>query len=248
MQHFEGRYENLEVHHYPDEREDRSYIPTIRPYLMWRYFSEDPTREHDTYFQVDADVIFREMPPVIYQKMEHKACLASDCGGYIDYQYLMSCKQGEYITKKFAETLNIPLEVIKTLPGAGAQWLINEPTAGYWWHVWHDSDILHRLLEPIDSNIQKWTAEMWAQLYNLPKFGYRVNLHRDLEFIRPTDPVEWYDKAYILHNAGVVGSMEKDYFYKGRYVDHTPFGEDFSRVDKSKAGIKYVEAIEAVVL
>lgn len=248
IKYFEGRYPNLEIHHYEDDREDKSYIPTIRPFLMWRYFSEDPARERDTYFQIDADVIFREMPPIIYKDIGLKKCIASDCGGYIDYKYLMQCRQGEYIVNKFSEMLAIPVEVIKNLPGGGAQWLISNPTAGYWWHVWKDSAILYHFLEPIDSNIQKWTAEMWAQLYNLPKFGYSVELHRDLEFIRPTDPIEWYDKAYILHNAGVVGTMEKDYFYKGRYVDETPFGKDFSHVDKTKAGLKYVEAINSVVL
>ncbi|BDQ61111.1 hypothetical protein EfsSVR2332_11890 [Enterococcus faecalis] len=33
------------VHTYEDNRRDKSYIPSIKPYLWWQYLKEDPSRE-----------------------------------------------------------------------------------------------------------------------------------------------------------------------------------------------------------
>ena len=247
VEYMTGRYDGLEIHHYPDDREDKSYIPSIRPYLWFQYLREDPAREQETYFQIDSDIIFREMPDWSKFDLSKQICYASDCHDYIDYEYLSTRELGDFIVEKFAQILSIPVEVIKETPGGGAQWLITRPTAQLWWHTWHDCDLLWKFLEPLDSDIQKWTAEMWAQLYNLKKFGWDVSLDKQLDFCRPTDDLEEYDKVKILHNAGVTGEIAHDYFYKGQYVDHTPFGENFDFVDRTKAGIKYVEAIENVV-
>ena len=248
VEYFKGRYPHLEIHAYSDDREVKSYPPTIRPYLMWRYLSEDPDRELETYFQIDSDIIFRELPDWEAIDIQDRECVASDCGGYIDYQYLITRKQGDYIVRRFAETLNIGVDVIEKTPGGGAQWLISQPTAQLWWHTWQDCDILYRFLEPLDSDIQKWTAEMWAQLYNLPKFGYAVRTHPELDFCRPTDNIKMWDVTKILHNAGVVGESAQSLFFKGAYDAKTPFGEDFSWVRRDKAGLKYVEAIQKVIL
>ena len=241
------KYEGLEVHHYPDERPDKSYIPTIRPYLWWRYLSEDSNREQDTYFQIDSDIIFREMPDWSKFDLTGKRCYASDCSGYIDYEYLSTRTQGDYIVRRMAEILSVDVEVIKNTPGGGAQWLITRPTAQLWWHTWQDCDLIYQFLKPLDSDIQKWTAEMWAQLYNLAKFGWEVQIDPELDFCRPTDDIKMWDMVKILHNAGVVGESAQSLFFKGKYVKQTPFGEDFSWVRRDKAGLKYVEHIKKVV-
>lgn len=248
VSHIMGRYENLEVHVYLDNRPDKSYIPTIRPYLWYQYLLEDPSREQETYFQIDADVIFREMPSIIYSKIKGNKCIASDCSGYIDGKYLSSRRLGLEIVENFAKILSIPPKLIMDTPGGGAQWLISNPTSQLWWHIWQDSDLLWKYMEPLDSDIQKWTAEMWAQLYNLAKFEWDVLISPELDFCRPTDPLTDWERVNILHNAGVTGTVARELFYKGTYTDKTPFGDDFSFVNREKAGIKYVEAIQAVVL
>lgn len=247
VEHFKGHYEHLEIHHYPDERIKRNYPPTTRPYLVYRYLKEDPARERETYFQIDSDVIFREAIDFATLDIQPKEVVASDCSGYIDYNYLVSRQMGEYIVDKFAEILNISVEKIATTPGGGAQWLMSQPTAQLWWHIWQDSDNLYDFLEPLDSNIQKWTAEMWAQLFNLVKFGYKVRIHPELDFCRPTDNIKMWDMVKILHNAGVVGPSAQSLFFKGAYDKVTPFGEDFSWVRRDKAGLKYVEALNNVI-
>lgn len=248
VEHIEGRYENIEVHHYPDERSSKAYHPTVRPFLVWRYLSEDSTREEETYFQIDSDVIFREMVDFNKFDLSERVCYASDCGGYIDYQYLITRKRGGEIVEGFARLLNVPVQLIKDTPGGGAQWIIVKPTAQLWWHIWQDCDILYDYLKLVESDIQKWTAEMWAQLYNLEKFGWPVKLDQELDFCRPTDDVKMWDLVKILHNAGVVGESAAALFYKGNYDKKTPFDEDLSWVRRDKAGLKYAQAIKNVVL
>lgn len=247
VEHFKGRYPNLEIHTYPDERVAKSYPPTIRPFLVWKYLSEDPSREQEDYFQIDSDIIFRELPDFSKMPLDGKICWASDCGGYIDYGYLVSRQKGPDIVKKFAEILNISEDVIKETPGGGAQWLFTKPTAQLWFHTLHDSQLIYNYLQPLDSDVQKWTAEMWAQLYNLRKFGWEVKLSSELDFCRPTDDVRMWEQTKILHNAGVVGVDAAGLFYKGKYQTDMPFGQDFSWVRRDKASIHYVNAINNVI-
>jgi hypothetical protein len=248
VEHIRSRYDNIEVHSYPDEREQKGYHPTVRPFLIWRYLSEDPSREKETYFQIDSDIIFREMVDFSKFDLSGQMCYASDCGGYIDYNYLETRQRGHEIVEGFASLLNIPVQLIKDTPGGGAQWIYSNPTAALFWHTWKDCDILYDYLVPLQSDIQKWTAEMWAQLYNLAKFGWQIKIDPELDFCRPTDDVKMWSLVKILHNAGVVGESAQAQFYKGNYDTKTPFGEDLSWVRRDKAGIKYAEAIGNVVL
>jgi len=246
VSHFEGRYPNLEICVYEDSRNMRNYIPTIRPFLVYKYLKEDPSRENETYFQTDSDIIFRKLPFDKYPTLKGKECIGSDCGFYIDSEYLLSCTMGGYIVDKFSEILNISVDKIVETPGIGAQWIYSNPTADLWYHIWQDSQILYDFLEPLDSNIQKWTAEMWAQLYNFAKFGWDIKVAPELSFCRPTDLIEEWEKHSILHNAGVTGPESDGLFYKGKYIDYTPFGEDFSWVDPKKCGRYYTQAINKV--
>lgn len=248
VQHFVDRYPNLEIHEYADKRERKNYIPTIRPYLVCNYLKENPSREKEDYFQLDSDIIFRKLPDFSKMPLNSQICYASDCEGYMGYHYLMTRKNGPKIVDKFSEILFIPRDIFNSIPGVGAQWLIYKPTAQLYWHIWQDSQILYDFLKPIDSDIQKWTAEMFAQLYNLVKFGWYTIPSDELTFCRPTDNVLQYYKYKILHNAGVTAELSDKLFFKGKYTTHTPFSENLSWVDKTKASIKYVEAIQKVAL
>ncbi len=238
------RYPQVSVHVYVDMRVDRSYAPTIRPFLWYCYLSEDPSREKDSYLQLDSDVIFREK--LDFSKFKKGVWYGSDCGGYIDYDYLRTRRQGEAITDSFADLIGVDRKVIETTPGAGAQWVLYQPTAEYWLKVYNDCSKLHYYLEPLDSEIQKWTAEMWAQLYNIPYFGNKIEISKELDFCRPTDDIKMWSQVKILHNAGVIGELAEHMFFKGKYVNHTPFGDNLAYVRRDKASIKYVDAIQAV--
>ena len=229
---------------YDDERDDGSYISSIRPYLWWRYLSEDQSRENETYFFIDSDIIFREMVDFATLGFDDQTWVGSDCSGYLDYNYLKSCQMGEEVMKGMADITGITVDDIKKIPGAGAQWVITNPTADYWLRVYEDCKKLYHYLNPLNTSVQKWTAEMWAMLYGIARIGKTVKIAKELEFCWATDDIKRWDETKIMHNAGVVGPEEL--FFKGAYVDSSPFDVDLSYVDKSKVSSKYVEAINMV--
>lgn len=231
---------------YPDRRDDTTYIPSIRPYLWSRYLREHPEAENETYLYIDSDIIFREWPDFATLDLAPNRWFGSDCSGYIGSKYVLSRRNGPAIAEKMAEITGITLDQLKATPGAGAQWVIQNPTAAFWERVYKDSNAIHNYFRGLDSDIQKWTAEMWAQLFGMVRQGIEVVIdHPQLDFCRPTDPVEKWDEVKILHNAGVTGSG--DMFFKGLYDETSPLGQDFSGVRTDKATIRYVEAIKRVL-
>ena len=243
---FNRKYPECEVHVYADNREDKSYIASVRPYLWWQYLKEDPTREHEQYLYIDSDVIFREWLDLAKIGADADNWVGSHCKGYIDYKYISGTRRGEEIAAKMAEITGITVDQMKDVPGAGAQWVITNPTAAYWERVYNDSNRIFHYFDNIDSDIQKWTAEMWAQLWGMVREEKTVKIDPELDFIMSTDPIEKWNEVKILHNAGVTGSND-GWFFKGTFVDETPIGQDWSHIRTDKATWHYVQAIKKVI-
>jgi hypothetical protein len=237
-----GTKYGVEVHEY-DDRDDRSYIPSVKPYLWSKYLQEDKSRENESYFYLDSDVIFRKIPIV---KPNKDIWYGSDCGHYLGVDYIDSTGKG--IFEEMCKIVGVDANKIRELnPGAGAQWVISNPTYEYWNKVYHDSNNLYRYLSSRTySKIQKWTAEMWAQLYNVYVFGKDARVHKNLDFSWSTDPVHRYYETNMLHNAGVTSDKE-GLFFKAKYNRDSPFKADLSFVNPDKASIKYIEAMKEVV-
>lgn len=233
---------NVKVHEYDDNRVDKNYIPSIKPYLWAKFLQEDRTRENETYFYLDSDVIFREVPNV---KPDPDVWYGSDCTSYLGVDYIDS--KGDGLLESMCVRIGIDPKIIRTQnPVCGAQWVISNPTFEYWLKVYEDSVKLYRYFNSIpNTGIQKWTAEMWAQLWNVYHFGKTTETSGELDFCWATDDVDRYHQTKIYHNAGVTEDR-KELFFKGQYVHKSPFKEDFSFVDESKASIKYVEALKEV--
>jgi len=228
----------VEIHVYEDLRRNKSYVPSIKPYLWAKYLQEDRTRENETYFYLDSDVIFREIPVI---QPNFGTWYGSDCKSYLSVEYIDS--KGDRLLESMCRVIGINPEVIRNQnPVCGAQWLITNPTFEYWLKVYEDSIKLYNYLNSLhDSSIQKWTAEMWAQLWNVYHFGKTTEVNKELDFCWATDNVERYYETNIYHNAGVVDSSKL--FFKGQYTKSSPFEDDLSFVDSTKASIKYVEAL-----
>lgn len=241
--------DRVEIHMYADMRPDKNYTPTFRPYLMYCYLKEDPAREQETYFQIDSDIIFRELPKFTESSLNtERTWYGSDCSGYISYDYIRRCNRGEEIAERFAEIIGVDSAYIRQTSGVGAHVLMVKPTAQYWLDVYDNCNKLHYYLEPLDTNIQKWTAEMWAQLYTAGKYGVTWEEHPELAFCMATDDIAMWDLRKIYHNNGVVGHNAAFLFNKNQFILETPFGHNFDHVYKSKCSSKYVEAIQAVLL
>lgn len=248
---------NIEVYVYDDERDYVNYIPSIRPYLWWKFLESNPHMENEIFFYLDSDVIFRER--INYDNIQYSddVWVGSNTDSYLSPSYIQS--KGADLLKKMCDIVMVDYEKIKNLEGksCGAQWLISKPTSEYWKKTYEDSNKLYQFLDSIEQDymykngksyvpIQKWTAEMWSQLWNVIYFDKDVEISNELEFCWATDDIHRWDEVKILHNAGVVNDND-GLFFKGKYVDVSPFEDDLSFVDKTKCSFKYVEAIKKVV-
>lgn len=239
------KYPGVQCFIYEDNRVDKSYIPSIRPYLLWQYFKNDPRREQEDYFYIDSDIIFREWPDFSAFSVSSKHWVGSNCDGYIGAEYIRKCENGISILRNMARICHINPRKMIGVPGIGAHIVMSRPTAQFWKDCYERTLETWHYLDGTKSNIQKWTAEMWAQLWTMVEYGIELSMPSELDFCMATDPIEKYDKVKILHNAGVTSS--KEMFFKGNYVDKTPFGEDFSYVNPEKCSKRYIEALEKVI-
>lgn len=241
------------VHSYVDRRDNKTYIPSIRPYLWYQYLQEDRQREQEDYFYIDSDVLFTAIPDV---RAADTTWYASDCNSYIGNGYIDS--KGEYLLKNMADVIGIDQALIRRHEkGAGAHWVISKPTAAYWRKVYSDSVKLYAYLSAVENEyiaanaegyvpIQKWTAEMWAQLWNAYSIGIDVQIHKELNFVFATDTRAKAETVKIIHNAGVLFGDRENLFYKSDYQSSTPYGADLSYVDKDSASWVYVQGIKEV--
>ena len=242
-----NKYAGVKCYVYEDKRFDKSYIPAVRPYLLWQYLRHDPAREHEQYFYIDADVIFREW--IDFSKIEAgpEVWSGSDCSGYIGYDYIKQTQRGPEIVKRMAEICGIREEQMLGVPGIGAHIVMTNPTAAFWEASYNRSIAIWNYFTTLDSDIQKWTAEMWAQQWTMVQVGIDIKAPHELDFVHATDPIEKYDTVKIMHNAGVP-SGNSGMFFKSDYMNKLPFGENFDWVDNKKCSRKYVDAIEKVVI
>lgn len=241
-----NKYSGVRCFVYNDNRYDKTYIPSIRPYLLWQYLQGHPERENETYFYIDSDVIFREWPKLDELRPTRTQWYGSSCDNYIGYEYIKQCQRGSDIVKRMAQMCGITEQYMARVPGIGAHIVMANPTAAFWQQSYNRSNAMWHYLDGVSSNIQKWTAEMWAQLWTMVEYGITVDAPAELNFCMATDPLTRWEETKIMHNNGVTGSGTM--FFKAGYTDHTPFGEDFSYVDTNKCSRKYADAIERVIV
>ncbi|HAC2411856.1 TPA_asm: hypothetical protein GJA98_14965 [Listeria monocytogenes] len=233
---------DYEVHTYSGA--NIAYLPAVKPFLWAEYLKEDHSRENETYFYLDSDVIFREKINFRKARVKEDVWLCSDCNSYLNLDYIRQCENGEQILNDMAQIVGVTIESLETINknSGGAQWLIKNPKAEYWEKVYLDSIKLYNYLSKAQSNIQAWTAEMWAQLWNMMYFNIGAKVHSELDFCWATDDIKKWEQVKIYHDAGVT-EEEKDLFFKGKYDNKAPFEDDLSFVNKKKCSYKYVQEI-----
>jgi hypothetical protein len=232
---------------YEDKRIYNYYIPAIRPYLLYVHLLTHPEYEQGQYLYIDSDIIFRELPDFTTFDNDPRKVYGGDCDGYIGLDYILSRQKGEEIARKMASICGISIDQMRGVPGIGAQIILNNPTADFWLKAYRNSNAIHRYFNGVNSDIQKWTAEMWGQLWTWVDEGITPIHSTELDFSRPTDSIEKWDQFKIMHNAGVTLADSKELFYKGQYIDRSPLDEDLSWVTDKKVSKRYVEAIQSVV-
>lgn len=232
---------------YSDRRDDKDYIPSVRPYLLWQYLAEDPAREQEQYFYIDSDIIFRAWIDCATLGANEGNVVGSTCDSYIGLAYIEQCQRGPEIAAKIAEICGTTVEAMRGVPGIGAHLVLTNPTAAFWQRSYEDSNEIYHYLEGVDTNVQKWTAEMWAQVFGWVREGKTLVVSQELGFCLPTDPIEKWDTVNILHNAGILADKSHEYFFKGQYVNYSPLGRNFDFVRRDKCTYRYIEAIQNVL-
>lgn len=260
----------INVHHYIDNRDDKKYIPSIKPYLISKWLKEFPNYG-EYFFLHDADIIFRELPN--FKKIyKDKILYLSDTIGYIGYQYIKDCCSRyeekypnlykEQLLVEMTNIVGIPVECVECNQenSGGGQYVVKDTDYVIWEKIYNDSTPLYTQMldfhkrNPIHSGgIQFWTAEMWSLLWNLWLEGKETKITKELDFSWATDPVSVYNRKPILHMAGVTDDLKDRKFYKGQFINKNPITElkensnTFDYIEKNSSTIKYVEIMKSLI-
>lgn len=180
---------------------------------------------------IDSDVILNKH--IDYHRLaESNAWLMSDCSSYLNYDYLKKNLTDEQITK-LGNIVGISLNEIKSMNTVGgAQYMYTNviENKDTFKKMADDSVKLYSLLNEFangGSKIQKWTAEMWSQAWNIHKFhDYNVE-KRVMSFAWATTPIFEKDNFTFTHFAG--SPQENGTFKKTNHPSNI-FKEDLKYV------------------
>lgn len=245
-------YSEVEFFFYQDEREDKSYIPSIKPHGMYLHYRNLPYLCESIIFYHDSDIILREKLD-LDKFLEDEIWYLSDTVSYIGYDYVRS--KGEDQAIKMSEIVGVDIDIIKANQenSGGAQYLMKNVPLEYWSKVTSDSISLYKWLsfqekywKGKDYPIQKWCAEMWSTLWNMWFYGKKTLVDKELDFCFATAPIEDYFKCKILHNAGVTVENKDKMFFKGDFITKNPFEVDLSYVEKDYCSYEYSKVVESV--
>jgi len=260
----------INVHTYKDERTNKTYIPSIKPYLISKWLEQYP-QFGNCFFLHDADIIFRELPN-FDELLNDNISYLSDTIGYIGYEYIMDCcrryekqhpttNQGQLL-QEMCDVIGIDVNTIKDnqLNSGGGQYIIKNTDHKLWEKIYSDSTPLYSQMldyqkrHPINpGQIQFWTAEMWSVLWNLWLYGVETKITKELDFSWATDNIDVYNKKPILHMAGVTDNLKLTKFYKGEFINVDPIEKlkqnpkHFDYIDRSNATIKYIDVMKSFV-
>ena len=240
-----NHYSNVNFFFYNDTREDKSYLPGIYFYLLKKYVeSNDLT--NTALFLHDSDIVFTKR--VEFSSMvDDDIWYMSDTNSYINYDYIQ--QKGNHVYEDMCDIIGIDKLVPKLMNSnsGGAQYIIKNTTADFWDKVEKDSlklynhfcatEHLHIQKNDHDYPIQKWTAGMWAILWNAWLHGHETKVDSRLDFGWSTNPISDVDKYCILHNSGVLSS-NGGLFFKTDYLAKLPYKEDL-KINQDKASYYY---------
>ena len=238
--------------------ENYGYIPILRPDILEQHFLKYPNLSEEAIFYHDSDIIFRELPD--FNSLIHDdTWYLSDTVSYIGSEYIKS--KSDKILTDMCNIAGVSKELVEENDknSGGAQYLMKNIDHLFWRDVKFVSlDLYKYMLDaeieerqtltdeqlPAYNPIQKWCADMWAVLWCGLKRNNQVRLSDELGFSWGSSwgQHEW-NKHKIMHNAGVVDNCDGRAFYKGEYINKSPWDADFSMIDPNNNTYNYVQAI-----
>lgn len=228
------------------------YPPSMYFTLVMHHFRTFPDLQRETFLFHDCDTILLK-PLYLDNLLSDDAWYCSDTVSYIGSDYILS--KGSELYNDMCAIVGIDpyIPIQRQQDSGGAQYLIKNSTFEFWQKVAHDSVALYSHLckvEPRhyeqnrkDYPIQKWTAGMWALLWNAWACGHEIKVTNRLDFCVATDPIEQAKLKPILHNAQVLPKMTT-LFQKEKYKFTLPYYDDLSYINKDYCSYLYAKSVE----
>lgn len=251
------------------------YIPIIRPYVLMKYFKENPDLSEKAIFYCDSDILFTENFN-INKYIDDDINYLSNTLSYINASYwdskikdVIPEKLEEYkkrdILEEACNLVGISREIAEknNLHSGGAQYLLKNIDNKFWEKVITDCIRLRIHLKEVNKEFfiteskgfQGWCADMWAVLWNLWLRNQETQIVPEMDFAWSTDPINKLEKIGIFHNAGIASKFIGDIpvFYKGDYhLGKSPFSdphlEEVYNNEKSKTLCNHFYVSEMVNL
>ena len=237
-------YPEVEFNFYKDEEGDLQklipiYIPIMRPWLLWKYWTENPEMKDHAIFYCDSDILWTDNFN-IDDFINDEVCYLSDTNSYINANYFDSKvhqvlpeKKEEYEARDILAEIGSVVGISRKIAeennehSGGAQYLLKNIDASFWSKVMNDCILIRTYLQSVNreffknenEGFQSWCADMWAVLWNLWVREYDTKVIPEMGFAWGPDPITKLKTHPIYHNAGIVSTEQGGYpcFYKGKY-------------------------------
>ena len=236
----------VEYQVYNDTRRGAKYPSSLRPHLLQKYFTNFPELSGETFFYIDPDLLFSKAIDFT-TLLDKDTWYVSDTRSYLDSKYIKSKSPRLFELMCHISQIDKNVVINNDDNAGGAQYLMKNIDANYWYEVYKDSEKLYDFMKKSEDRyspqhpIQSWTADMWAVLWNAWKIEHDVKISPKLSFSWATDIIAKFDEHNLFHNAGVAN--QPNLFNKTSYQT-SPFNADFSHVSDKFCSYKYVEEIE----
>jgi len=220
-----NKYPKVNFYLYPDTRDIKTYISSIRPHILAKHFYRFSDLYKGAFLYSDCDIVFTK-PLDVEKYLYNKSCYLSNTISYIGYDYIMT--KGEDVLDLMCQTVKIDKEVVKKNQcfSGGCQYLLKDIDYKFWQIVEEDCRNLYINIsrlnqEKIKKNkdyhpLQIWCADMWAVLWCLWKIDKKTYVIKELDFSWANHHINTFYKLAIYHNAGVV-KVDNKQFHKGSY-------------------------------
>ena len=248
----QATYNTVRFFFYEDTRENPKYISSIRPHILKKHFEAHPYLKDEAIFYHDSDIVFTQAVDFSHL-LNDDIWYLSDTNSYINATYVKSKKYGVY--ERMCEIIGISQEIPENYDqhSGGAQYLMKNIDAAFWEKVESDCEKLYDFflvhLKAFPEGclkgyhpIQKWTADMWAVLWNAWKLKIETVPHNNLQFSWATAPKADWNLYNIFHNAGVTTSAD-GLFFKSEFMNKLPYNVDL-QIKEDSTSKQYWDMIQ----
>lgn len=236
---------------------NHGYVPILRPDILSQHFKLFNHLENEIIFYHDSDIIFRELPNFDLLN-EGENWYFSDTISYISSDYIKSKSKDLFSDMCRIAGLEESLVEKNNKNSGGAQYLMKNIDYKFWESVKEITLNLYKYMLDRETQersklseeqqksynpIQKWCADMWGVYWSGLKRGNEVRISKELDFSWASSGSGDWEKNKIYHNAGVTNNKNGTVFYKGEFINKSPWDVDFSNISKDSNSFNYVKEI-----